>query len=57
VIGQNVSRAPVIDIREADGVPGLYDVLLEDGTTLNDLTTYQTQSLVERNGTVARDEV
>lgn len=54
MIGEYVSRARIVDITPSDAVPGLYDLLLEDGTRLNDLTTRQTQAFVDRNGLVPR---
>ena len=45
-------HARIVEITRAD-VPGLFDLLLEDGTRLFDLTVRQTQALVDRNGLVA----
>lgn len=56
MIGEYVSRGRIVDIAPAPNVPGLYDVLLEDGTRLNDLTTWQTQAFVDRNGIVPKIE-
>ncbi len=56
MIGESVSRARIVDITPAENIPGLYDLLLEDGTTLNDMTTSVTQQLVDRNGLVQKIE-
>lgn len=59
MIGKSVTRSRIVEIVHAENVPGLYDLILENGERINDLTTRQTQAFVERNGlvpTFAREE-
>ena len=50
MIGESVSRERIIDMERAEGVPGLYNVRLEDGEVLRDLPTVVAIELAERNG-------